>query len=101
MPIGYSSPLTMTDQSSKIKQGCAGDATVLKPTAIASVPLMLDRIYKAIQDKVESGPPIKKAIFDLAVQYKLHWSQKGYDTPIINKYTMVILVFEKKSDYLS
>ena len=85
MPIGYSSPLTMTDNSSKIKQGCKGDATVLKPTAIAGVPLMLDRIYKGIQDKIESGPPIKKALFNLAVQYKLNWQKEGYDTPIINK----------------
>ena len=85
MAIGYSSPFTMTDKSSKIKQGCKGDATVLKPTVMASVPLMLDRIYKGIQDKIESGPPIKKALFNFAVQYKLNWQKEGYDTPIINK----------------
>ena len=85
IPIGYTSPLTLTDNSSKIKQGCKGDATVLKPTIIASVPLMLDRIYKGIQDKIENGPPIKKALFNMAVQYKLSWYKNGYDTPIINK----------------
>ena len=46
---------------------------------------MLDRVYKGIQDKIESGPPIKKALFDLAIQYKLRWFKNGYDTPIINK----------------
>jgi len=86
MAIGYSSPLTMTDKSSKIKQGCKGDATILKPTVIASVPLMLDRIYKGIQENVSNGPPFKKAIFDMALQYKLDWCKAGYDTPIINKY---------------
>ena len=86
VPIGYSSPLTLTDNSSKIKQGCKGDATVLKPTAIATVPLMMDRIYKGIQEKIENGSPIKKAIFDLAVQYKLDWFKDGYDTPILNQY---------------
>lgn len=84
IPIGYSNPLTMTDKSSKIKRGSKGDATVLKPTIIASVPLILDRIYKNIQEKVESGPPIKKAIFDMAMEYKLKWFQQGYNTPIIN-----------------
>ena len=71
IPIGYSNPLTMTDKSSKIKRGSRGDASVLKPTIIASVPLILDRIYKSIQDKVESGSAVKKAIFDLAMQYKV------------------------------
>lgn len=84
IPIGYSNPLTMTDKSSKIKRGSKGDASVLKPTIIASVPLILDRIYKSIQDKVASGSAVKKAIFDLAMQYKLDWFQRGYDTPIIN-----------------
>ncbi|XP_010153580.1 PREDICTED: long-chain-fatty-acid--CoA ligase 4-like, partial [Eurypyga helias] len=36
--IGYSSPLTLSDQSSKIKKGSKGDCTVLKPTLVAAVP---------------------------------------------------------------
>jgi len=86
VPIAYSSPLTLTDKSSKVKQGCKGDATVLKPTVIVSVPLMLDRVHKGIQSKIESGPSIKKAIFDFAVQYKLEWYKKGYTTPILDRY---------------
>lgn len=39
VPIGYSTPNTLTDQSSKIKRGCKGDATVLKPTAMTGVPV--------------------------------------------------------------
>lgn len=84
MPIGYSSPLTMTDQSGKIKRGSQGDASVLRPSCIACVPLILDRIYKNIQAKVEAGPPIAKSIFNMAIQYKLDWYERGYDTPIIN-----------------
>jgi Long-chain acyl-CoA synthetases (AMP-forming) len=44
--IGYSTPLTMIDTSSKIKRGTKGDASVLHPTALTAVPLILDRIYK-------------------------------------------------------
>ena len=85
IPIGYSSPLTLTDKSSKIKRGCKGDASVLKPTLLASVPLMFDRIYKGIQDNLEKGSSITKLIFDLAIQYKLDWFDRGYRTPITDK----------------
>ena len=84
IPIGYSTPLTMTDKSSKIKRGSQGDASVLRPSMIACVPLILDRIYKNIQEKTEAGPPILKSIFNMAIQYKLEWYQCGYDAPIIN-----------------
>lgn len=84
MPIGYSTPLTMTDQSGMIKRGSQGDASLLHPSIIACVPLILDRIYKNIQAKIEAGPPLAKSIFNMALQYKLDWYECGYDTPIIN-----------------
>ncbi|XP_036176680.1 long-chain-fatty-acid--CoA ligase 3 isoform X2 [Myotis myotis] len=36
--IGYSSPQTLADQSSKIKKGSKGDTSMLKPTLMAAVP---------------------------------------------------------------
>ena len=84
IPIGYSTPLTMTDKSSKIKRGSLGDASILRPTMFASVPLILDRIFKSIQEKVDAGSPFSRAIFNMAVEYKAHWYQRGYDTPLIN-----------------
>ena len=83
--IGYSTPFTLTDRSPKIKQGGKGDASVLQPTIITTVPLVIERIYKSIQESIENGSPLKKAIFNLALQYKLHWTDKGYDTPILDK----------------
>ena len=84
IPIGYSTPLTMTDKSSKIKRGSQGDASVLRPTIIASVPLVLDRIHKSIQEKIEGGPAITKILFNLAMEYKNEWTDRGYESPIIN-----------------
>ena len=84
--LGYSTPFTLTDRSPKIKQGDKGDASILQPTVMITVPLVLERIYKSIQESIENGHPLKKAIFNLALQYKLHWTDKGYDTPILNKY---------------
>ncbi|RXG53582.1 Long-chain-fatty-acid--CoA ligase 4 [Armadillidium vulgare] len=61
--LGYSSPLTMTDRSTKVKRGCKGDVSVLHPTFIPAVPLILDRIYKGILDKVAAQGPFLKALF--------------------------------------
>ena len=44
--VGYSSALTLSDRSSRIKKGSQGDASVLKPTLMASVPEILERIRK-------------------------------------------------------
>uniref|UniRef100_A0A8C1V7S7 long-chain-fatty-acid--CoA ligase n=1 Tax=Cyprinus carpio TaxID=7962 RepID=A0A8C1V7S7_CYPCA len=38
--IGYSSPQTLADQSTKIKKGSKGDTSVLRPTLMAAVPLI-------------------------------------------------------------
>ncbi|KAG7215132.1 hypothetical protein INR49_022748 [Caranx melampygus] len=40
--IGYSSPQTLADQSTKIKKGSKGDTSVLQPTLMAAVPVRHD-----------------------------------------------------------
>ncbi|OXA59054.1 long-chain-fatty-acid--CoA ligase 4 isoform X3 [Folsomia candida] len=90
IPIGYSTPLTMTDQSSKIKRGCKGDTSVLRPTIMASVPLILDRIYKGIQEKVGESGKIGQALFKFFYDYKLKWYYRGFNTPLVNR-----LIFKK------
>lgn len=41
IPIGYSSPTTMIDSSSKIQKGSKGDASVLHPTCLTAVPVII------------------------------------------------------------
>lgn len=53
--IGYSSPLTFTDTSNKIKKGTKGDASVLKPTLMAAVPAILDRVRDGVLKKVQNA----------------------------------------------
>ncbi|XP_015174146.1 PREDICTED: long-chain-fatty-acid--CoA ligase 4 isoform X1 [Polistes dominula] len=86
VPIGYSSPLTMIDSSSKIQRGSKGDASVLHPTCLTAVPLILDRISKGINEKVKKSGPFKQAIFNFAYHYKLKWTKRGYSTPLFDKY---------------
>lgn len=90
VPIGYSSALTLSDQSSKIKRGTKGDASVLKPTLMAAVPMIMDRMRKAVLDKVAAGSPFAQALFKFAFDYKLSLIRKGYDTPVLNR-----VVFKK------
>ncbi|XP_014219278.1 long-chain-fatty-acid--CoA ligase 4 isoform X2 [Copidosoma floridanum] len=86
VPIGYSSPLTMIDSSSKIQKGCKGDASVLHPTCLTAVPLILDRISKGINEKVKKSGPFRQAIFKFAYEYKLKWTKRGFDTPLCDKF---------------
>ncbi|KAK2187233.1 hypothetical protein NP493_172g02027 [Ridgeia piscesae] len=95
VPIGYSSAQTLTDQSSKIMKGCKGDACELRPTLMAAVPLIMDRLYKAVWMKVNEGSKLKKALFTLAYDYKARNLKRGYDTPRCDK-----LVFQKIRDIL-
>jgi len=90
VPVGYSSPHTMTDMSTKVKRGEKGDASVLKPTMMCVVPLILDRIYKNIIDSVNKrGNSFQKA-FEFCYKYKLYWSRNDVPTPLVDK-----IVFNK------
>ncbi|CAN1130713.1 Long chain acyl-CoA synthetase 9, chloroplastic [Linum perenne] len=69
--IGYGSPLTLTDTSSKIKRGTKGDATALKPTLMAAVPAILDRVRDGVRKKVDTKGGLSKFLFDLAYNRRL------------------------------
>jgi len=88
--IGYSTPHTLTDTGTMVKRGCKGDATILRPTVMAAVPLMLDRIYKAINEKVKKGSPFAQKLFTWAYDYRLEAMRNGEETPIMNT-----LIFRK------
>ncbi|XP_068107225.1 long-chain-fatty-acid--CoA ligase 4 isoform X1 [Hyperolius riggenbachi] len=88
--IGYSSPLTLSDQSSKIKKGSKGDCSVLRPTLMAAVPEIMDRIYKNVMSKVQEMNVFQRTLFKLGYDYKLEQIKKGYDAPLCN-----VLLFKK------
>lgn len=90
VPIGYSNALTLLDTSPKVMRGCQGDASVLRPTCMSAVPLILDRVTKGINDKVQNGNAIQQIFFKFAYAYKQKWIEKGFRTPLID-----LLVFRK------
>lgn len=82
--IGYSSPQTLSDQSTKIKKGSKGDSSVLKPTLMAAVPEIMDRINRNVMSKVQEMNFIQKTLFTLGYKYKLEQIKRGYDAPLCN-----------------
>ncbi|XP_076837411.1 long-chain-fatty-acid--CoA ligase 3b [Brachyhypopomus gauderio] len=80
--IGYSSPQTLSDQSSKIKKGSKGDTSMLKPTLMAAVPEIMDRIYKTVMRRVEEMSRVQRTLFVLAYNYKMEQISRGYSTPL-------------------
>ncbi|PQM37518.1 long chain acyl-CoA synthetase 9 chloroplastic [Prunus yedoensis var. nudiflora] len=69
--IGYGSPLTLIDTSSKIKKGTKGDATVLVPTVLTAVPAILDRVRDGVLNKVNAKGGLSKRLFHLAYARRL------------------------------
>uniref|UniRef100_A0A9L0S1X0 long-chain-fatty-acid--CoA ligase n=1 Tax=Equus caballus TaxID=9796 RepID=A0A9L0S1X0_HORSE len=84
--IGYSSPQTLADQSSKIKKGSKGDTSVLKPTLMAAVPEIMDRIYKNVMNKVNEMSSFQRNLFILAYNYKMEQIAKGQSTPLCDRF---------------
>ena len=83
--IGFSSPLTLNNKSPKIKSGTKGDANILRPTLMATVPLILERIYKTIVETMRRQGWATEELFHYFVNYKIKWTERGFDTPLLNK----------------
>jgi len=83
--IGYSHPNTLTDKSTMIKKGHRGDATVLQPTIMFCVPLILDRIYKGVTENIRKKGAFVSGLMDFCISYKLRCSARGEETPIMDR----------------
>uniref|UniRef100_A0A8C1V275 long-chain-fatty-acid--CoA ligase n=1 Tax=Cyprinus carpio TaxID=7962 RepID=A0A8C1V275_CYPCA len=71
--------------SSKIKSGGKGDCSVLKPTLIAAVPEIMDRICKNVNGKLREMSVIQRTLFKVGYNYKLQKVSQGADSPVCNK----------------
>jgi len=88
--IGFSSPTTLSDPSTRIKKGCKGDVSILHPTLMTTVPVIMDRLYKAVREKMNEASKFQKALFNFAYEYKRSRYESGYSTPILDR-----LIFRK------
>ena len=83
--IGYSHPNTLTDKSTMVKRGQQGDASVLKPTIMFCVPLILDRIYKGVTEQIRKKGAFVSELMDYCITYKSECSKRGQSTPILDR----------------
>ena len=74
----------MIDKSTKIKKGGKGDCTVLKPTLMCAVPLVIDRIYKGINENVAKKGPFMEKLLSFCYKYKSYYRQRGMRTPLMD-----------------
>jgi long-chain acyl-CoA synthetase len=81
--IGYSSAQTLFDRAPKIKPGTKGDCDALKPTLIAAVPAVLDRIFKAVSQELKN--PLLRELFRICYERKKARYAEGYTSLIMDK----------------
>lgn len=83
--LAFCSPFTLLDSSPAHVSGQVGDIKLIRPQVLFAVPLVLERIVKEIYRKLNARSPIAAPIFTYLMDYKIRWTQRGYDTPIINR----------------
>uniref|UniRef100_A0A7N6APZ7 long-chain-fatty-acid--CoA ligase n=1 Tax=Anabas testudineus TaxID=64144 RepID=A0A7N6APZ7_ANATE len=94
--IGYSSPQTLSDQSTKIKKGSKGDCSVTLSYTLSSVhysPLCTSTFWffpSLLCFKVQEMSFLQKTLFTMGYKYKLEQIKRGYDAPLCNA-----LLFQK------
>ncbi|XP_038680822.1 long chain acyl-CoA synthetase 1 isoform X1 [Tripterygium wilfordii] len=54
------------------------DIVELKPTFLAGVPRVFERIHESIIKALEELRPLRRRIFDALYRYKLYWMSMGY-----------------------
>ncbi|MFH4973943.1 hypothetical protein AB6A40_000652 [Gnathostoma spinigerum] len=85
--IGYSSPLTLFDGAPKIKKGQIGDCRVLKPTLMACVPAVLDRIFKMVIEHVNRSGAFGRELFRICYERKRSRYEEGYSRSLLDLVT--------------
>jgi long-subunit acyl-CoA synthetase (AMP-forming) len=75
----YGSALTLTDQSPKLQKGTKGDAPTLRPTIIAAVPAIMDRIRDSVNAKIsQAGFPVS-TLYKIAYKSRLAALESGFE----------------------
>lgn len=85
LQIAFCNAFTLLDSSPAHIKGQVGDLRLIAPEFFVAVPLVLERIQKEIYRKLNTVSPIAAPIFTYLMDYKIRWTQRGFDTPIINR----------------
>lgn len=83
--MGYSTAQTITDNSTAIKKGQKGDLRVLKPTIMAAVPVVLERLSKTLYEKLSHTNWFTQELFNQAYKQKLNCYRAGQSTRCLDR----------------
>lgn len=83
--VAYSTPQTIADNSTAIKKGQKGDLRILKPTIMASVPIVLERLSKTVYEKLAQTSWFKQCLFKVAYQKKLRYFRAGRSSRLLDR----------------
>eukprot|EP01117_Protostelium_nocturnum_P004987 TRINITY_DN1808_c0_g1_i1.p1 TRINITY_DN1808_c0_g1~~TRINITY_DN1808_c0_g1_i1.p1 ORF type:complete len:714 (+),score=293.79 TRINITY_DN1808_c0_g1_i1:148-2289(+) len=80
--LAFGSPRSMMDNMVK---NCRGDLVTARPTLMAGVPVLWERIRKGAQEKLKSQSWLVQSVFNAAYQYKYWMLEHGYsNTAMVN-----------------
>lgn len=82
---GFGTPHTLTDKSPGLVPGEKGDLTLLKPTVMIIVPLILDRVVGGIKQALKNESYFKQQFITYLLDYKQYWQKRQYSTPLIDR----------------
>lgn len=85
VPVGYGAPLTLLDNSSKVKRGTKGDVAALRPTLMACVPTIIDRLHKTVWETVNDAGPLVREFFKWALQFKTRRLTYGFHSVLMDR----------------
>lgn len=83
--IGFATPFTLNESAPGLVAGCPCDLQLLRPTVMTAVPLVLDRMQKEIDIKLQARTPFSKDLFYTLIDYKRYWMGRGYRTPVVDQ----------------
>lgn len=98
--IGYGSPFTLSDAGLWHPRGPngeviqRGDAPTLRPTIMAAVPRIMDKVRAGIMTKVNVAGGLKAKLFHMAYRKKLAALAEGRATPFWDAYVPLLKQFE-------
>ncbi|CAG2117761.1 unnamed protein product, partial [Medioppia subpectinata] len=81
----YATTSTLTESGAGLAPGMRSDVSLLRPTVMICVPLMLDRILKDMGARLTTRSPLAVPMFTHLMAYKSYWTDRGYRCPIVDK----------------
>ncbi|KII62724.1 Long-chain-fatty-acid--CoA ligase 3 [Thelohanellus kitauei] len=100
--IGYSSPGTLIQSSPMLSPSSVSDLSLLQPTRMVVVPLVLERIMTNFQLKLQKLPRMKRLIFQTLYNVKASHITKGYSTKYLDRFfsQKFLQIFGGKLEYI-